>query len=252
MRQASTASAPHATTPSGSAQRRPVRGSRPRGRAGRSPSSRSTRRAAPDAALGQDGQQAGGRLADAGPAGTGAPRALDLHLRAQEEFLEPGHHRRRRSPRRRRARIPARRCGSPAAGRTASRRARAGASPPHWRRPPGRPRPGSAGPAGTPRRPARAPPEDVAPEHGRRRRRDAGRRSRRPGRSRRHPRPRSSPGRGHRHQQGTGLVRALLVLALRVAVGHDPGPACTLARPSGETTMVRMAMAVSTLPEKSM
>ena len=31
-----------------------------------------------------------------------------------------------------------------------------------------------------------------------------------------------------------------------------PAPACTLARPSGVTTMVRMAMAVSRLPEKSM
>ena len=31
-----------------------------------------------------------------------------------------------------------------------------------------------------------------------------------------------------------------------------PAPACTCARPSGETTMVRMAMAVSMLPEKSM
>ena len=31
-----------------------------------------------------------------------------------------------------------------------------------------------------------------------------------------------------------------------------PAPACTWARPSGETTMVRMAMAVSMLPEKSM
>ena len=31
-----------------------------------------------------------------------------------------------------------------------------------------------------------------------------------------------------------------------------PAPAWTLARPSGVTTMVRMAMAVSTFPEKSM
>ncbi|HEX3462055.1 MAG TPA: hypothetical protein VHT49_14210 [Acidimicrobiales bacterium] len=31
-----------------------------------------------------------------------------------------------------------------------------------------------------------------------------------------------------------------------------PAPACTLTRPSGMTTMVRIAMAVSTLPEKSM
>jgi hypothetical protein len=31
-----------------------------------------------------------------------------------------------------------------------------------------------------------------------------------------------------------------------------PAPACTLARPFGVTTMVRMAIAVSTLPEKSM
>ena len=31
-----------------------------------------------------------------------------------------------------------------------------------------------------------------------------------------------------------------------------PAPAWMLARPSGVTTMVRMAMAVSTLPEKSM
>ncbi len=126
------------------------------------------------------------------------------------------------------------------------------------RRSRGRPRPGCTGPGGSSRRRARAT--------------DSTSRARPDGAQRRGAGPRSSaagvvgdgaltgrsgPGRpaavadraGSQH--GGRLVGALVVLAAGVAVGHDAGAGLHRGPPVGGDRMVRMAMAVSRLPEKS-
>ena len=94
--------------------------------------------------------------------------------------------------------------------------------------------PGTIGPTGTGRQPCRMPADETV-------------RGRAAGTEHGH-----AAGAGHGGEQGPGLVVALEVLVLGHRVGHDAraglhrGPAV-----GPSTTIVRMAMAVSMLPEKS-
>ena len=172
---------------------------------------------------------------------------LDGGLGAQQEALQPLHQRRRRSRRRCRAgrRRRARRVTRPKTSTLpvgCSRNVHADAAHRQRAR-----RPATAGPGGRSRRRARRPA----------RRRAAPRttpclgRSSATGCSWVQPLLRHAARRRHGGEQGGRLVAALEVLELRVAsrprCRRRPAPT----RPAGPITIVRMAMAVSMLPEKS-